>query len=221
MSNLSDILAQSGTTDANNPLPGRTLTPTPGSQVEEGVTKAMNSSRPKTMGKHKSLTSSEGDVDSKYTLTLPQLGGWTFFLVSNKPDKNTNCPTTIYPVEFGPGSTGFDDDGLADAIFNNDDACTLMERGELVLTQKHIRTFKHDTGFVLADVFDSLTGERIEGSPVAKLDPRTLRTRYVESDIRTALEGGHQVKVGVKGQAYGKQASPASLKGNQLLGDFT
>jgi hypothetical protein len=221
MSKLSEILNASGTTDANNPEPGKALAAAPGTQVDENVAKVMGrQARPGALGKHKYISETEADAQSRYTLTIPRLGGWTFFLVANKPDPNTGCPTTIYPIEFGPGSTGFDDDGLADAIFDNQPACDLMERGEIILTQNCVRTFKHNTGFVLVDVFDRETGQKVEASPYAKLDPQSLRTRYVASGIKTALEGGPNVKVGIRGEGHGRAISPEGLKPNQLLGDF-
>ena len=94
MSAINDIMA-TGTTDANKPAPGSKLVLPPGTKpLEPKAAKAVASSVPKSMGKHKALTDSEGDAVSRYSLTLPRLQGWTFFLVANKPDPNTGCPTT-------------------------------------------------------------------------------------------------------------------------------
>lgn len=208
--------------DANMmPKGGQVITATPADIHDNTpeVARAAMASRPKMMAKHTPITADQAQEETEYVLTIPNMAGWTFFLISDKPDKNTGCPNTVYPVEFGPGSTGFNDSGLANAILDNEGAHMLMESGDLVLTQRAGgKKLRHTTGQVLMDVNDPAIRESIEGSAYGVLNPKTLRTSYAASGDTSALKH-KSTKVGKKGEAHGSLDS-ANPSDSNLLGNF-
>jgi hypothetical protein len=176
---------------------------------------AMASYKPAPLGKHEYVSEQDANVEFKFTLVT--VDGWTFPLVVGERDWKNGQPSKCYLVEFAPGATHFNDDGLANAIIDNDAALRLMEEGVITLTQNAKKELKHNQGFFLTEVAD-LNGNPIEPSPTAILDPKYLRTRYIDSQVRTGL--GAETQVGQKWSSDTNHRNPAALDDRELLGVY-
>jgi hypothetical protein len=184
-------------------------------QLGNEAARAMASYKPNPLGKHEYVTEQDADVDFKFTLVTTN--GWTFPLVINQRDWKSGEPSKCFLVEFAPGATHFNDDGLANAIIDNEAALRLMEDGDITLSQNTKKELKHNQGFFLTEVCD-INGEPIEPSPTAVLDPKTLRTRYIDSQLRTGL--GEEAEIGKKWSSAANHRNPAALDDGELLGVF-